>query len=266
MSSYIKNAGLKFTRTPTRRKATKGIVLHHAAAQQASPQQIHNWHLQRGWIGAGYNIYIRKDGSVWELRPIWSIGAHAGSKVTGVGLTNNSETIGICFEGYYHPRPNGSADKEMPKVQFDAGVRVIQDIMKEYPEIQYIRGHKEMPGAQTSCPGNYFPLEQFKQATNLQKEGDIMLLRKGSRGTEVRWLQETLNKLGFNCGSIDGIFGSKTETAVKAFQKSRGITVDGIVGPDTSNHLKAALQTQKISNADKKLAEAKKLAQKIIDL
>jgi len=35
MPDYIKNAGLKFTQTPTRRKVTKGIVIHHPAAKQA---------------------------------------------------------------------------------------------------------------------------------------------------------------------------------------------------------------------------------------
>src|SRR5690606_17765463 len=60
-----------------------------------------------------------------------------------------------------------------------------------------------------------------------------MMLRKGSRGTEVKKLQEQLNKLGYNCGKVDGIFGSRTESAVKAFQKDNGLVVDGIVGPKT---------------------------------
>lgn len=59
------------------------------------------------------------------------------------------------------------------------------------------------------------------------------LLRRGSRGEEVRMLQEALNALGFNCGAVDGIFGPKTEAAVKAFQRQYGLTVDGIVGPQT---------------------------------
>ena len=269
LSDYVKNVGLRFVYTPSRRKATKGIVLHHPAMYTATPEQIHQLHLNRGWIGAGYNFLVRKDGTVYELRPHWAVGAHAASKVSGVGVANNSETIGICFEGYFHPRGNGSFDKEMSKAQFDAGVRLIKDLIKEYPDIEYIRGHKEMPGTSTACPGKYFPLEEMKSAVKIQNGGKgDMLLKKGMKGTEVKELQQQLIDLGYilrNYGA-DGVFGNETERAVMAFQKDRGITVDGIVGPYTRNHLEAALQAQKVSDADKKLAEAKKLAQKILDL
>ncbi|MCI6586023.1 MAG: peptidoglycan-binding protein [Oscillibacter sp.] len=55
----------------------------------------------------------------------------------------------------------------------------------------------------------------------------------GSRGDAVRKLQELLNALGYDCGSVDGIFGSKTYAAVLAFQKANGLGADGIVGPLT---------------------------------
>lgn len=60
------------------------------------------------------------------------------------------------------------------------------------------------------------------------------MLKQGSKGDDVKTLQTRLNQLGFSCGAADGIFGSKTEAAVKAFQKSRGLVADGIVGPKTS--------------------------------
>jgi len=54
-----------------------------------------------------------------------------------------------------------------------------------------------------------------------------MLLRKGSKGKEVKELQEALG-IG-----ADGIFGSGTEAAVKKFQKENGLVADGIVGSRT---------------------------------
>ena len=60
-------------------------------------------------------------------------------------------------------------------------------------------------------------------------------LKKGSVGECVYMLQEKLNILGFECGNPDGIFGSKTRDAVKAYQKSKKMTVDGIVGIKTWN-------------------------------
>ena len=58
-------------------------------------------------------------------------------------------------------------------------------------------------------------------------------LRYGSRGPDVRRLQSLLKDAGFDPGAIDGIFGNKTQNAVIAFQKSKNLTPDGIVGVRT---------------------------------
>lgn len=58
-------------------------------------------------------------------------------------------------------------------------------------------------------------------------------LRNGSRGPEVAELQRLLIAHGFNPGAVDGIFGNQTEAAVRAFQRSRNLVVDGIVGVQT---------------------------------
>lgn len=58
-------------------------------------------------------------------------------------------------------------------------------------------------------------------------------LREGSRGSAVVTLQQKLKAAGFNPGAADGDFGPKTKAAVIAFQKSRHLVADGIVGPKT---------------------------------
>jgi len=62
---------------------------------------------------------------------------------------------------------------------------------------------------------------------------NMQTVKKGSRGTQVRVLQWRLNELGYNCGTIDGIFGAKSEKAVKEYQQANGLTADGIVGKAT---------------------------------
>lgn len=59
------------------------------------------------------------------------------------------------------------------------------------------------------------------------------LSKYGSRGTEVRTIQEKLKRWGYYSGSVDGIYGSQTVSAVKNFQKKNGLTVDGIAGTQT---------------------------------
>lgn len=58
-------------------------------------------------------------------------------------------------------------------------------------------------------------------------------IRQGSRGGHVTNAQQRLRDHGFSPGPIDGIFGPKTATATRNFQRSRGLTVDAIIGPKT---------------------------------
>lgn len=55
-------------------------------------------------------------------------------------------------------------------------------------------------------------------------------LRIGSRGASVTQAQQLLRNAGFDPGPIDGIFGSRTQAAVIAFQRSRNLVPDGIIG------------------------------------
>jgi g-D-glutamyl-meso-diaminopimelate peptidase len=56
---------------------------------------------------------------------------------------------------------------------------------------------------------------------------------RGSKGPNVKLIQSLLNKIGYNAGLIDGIFGVMTQQAVMAFQRNNGLVPDGIVGPAT---------------------------------
>lgn len=75
------------------------------------------------------------------------------------------------------------------------------------------------------------------------KPSDLLpILRKGSKGEYVQLLQTKLLMLGYDLGSygVDGDFGSKTQAAVKAFQKDRGLNADGVVGAKTWEVLEGA--------------------------
>ena len=67
-------------------------------------------------------------------------------------------------------------------------------------------------------------------------------IREGSRGEDVKRLQTLLNNEGYSL-DVDGIFGDKTQSAVRQYQRSQGLDVDGIVGSNTWSSLTAPAQS-----------------------
>jgi len=89
------------------------------------------------------------------------------------------------------------------------------------------------PGSETAAP----------QPTVTSAPAQSSVLKKGDRGDAVTALQEKLIALGYLSGKADGIFGSSTSSAVKAFQRDHGLTADGDAGASTLAALESALAT-----------------------
>ncbi len=72
-------------------------------------------------------------------------------------------------------------------------------------------------------------------------------LRKGSKGSEVAALQSALISMGFNVGSkgADGVFGAKTQAALKKYQRSQGIKANGVLGSKTQTALNGGSKKKK---------------------
>lgn len=62
---------------------------------------------------------------------------------------------------------------------------------------------------------------------------ETAVLRQGSKGSEVKEVQRRLKNWGYYKGSVDGVFGAGTKSAVIAFQKKNGLKADGVVGKAT---------------------------------
>lgn len=76
--------------------------------------------------------------------------------------------------------------------------------------------------------------------TETKEEGyemNMRTMRKGDKGEDVRALQILLKGRGYNCGTADGVFGSNTDSKVRAYQKAKGLEVDGVAGPATLGSL-----------------------------
>lgn len=74
-------------------------------------------------------------------------------------------------------------------------------------------------------------------SSSTENEDDGSTLRSGSRGPAVKNLQNRLKQLGYYSGSIDGVYGSGTIKAIRAFQQRNRLTVDGVAGPSTQKVL-----------------------------
>jgi len=67
----------------------------------------------------------------------------------------------------------------------------------------------------------------------LFQSAEAVAYKQGSTGQTVREIQQKLTNWGYYNYSIDGIYGSRTVTAVKKFQRNNGLTVDGVCGANT---------------------------------
>ncbi len=240
----INNANLEFGKLSKRKKTTL-LVMHHAAGN-GPVTQIHDYHRSKGWSGIGYHFYVRKDGSVWQGRPIDTVGAHT--------VDFNSLSVGVCFEGNFET-------EQMPAVQISAGAELIAHIRKLYPSIIDVRGHGELRN--TACPGKNFPMATMLNAAETPaivtvKQFQLAAIADGFKfpeyGADGLWGSESESvakkaickkRLTYKYRNltrliqkaveveVDGKFGNDTKNAVITYQKAHGLYADGIVGLNT---------------------------------
>ena len=217
----IINTNLNFKQMDTR-SSTKRIILHHAAAKKCSAEDIHRWHLNNGWSGAGYHFLVRKDGTIYRLRPEDKVGAHAYGA--------NYDSLGICFEGDY-------MEEDMPAEQIKAGQELVTYLKHKY-NITTVQKHKDV--CATSCPGDKFP---FDEIANSEASNEIISQpQKNENKGNVARIQAILNdKYGLSI-AVDNIYGNETKKSlVKGLQTElnkqfgSNLAVDGIFGTNTYN-------------------------------
>lgn len=75
-------------------------------------------------------------------------------------------------------------------------------------------------------------------------------VKVGSRGTVVKTIQTKLKRWGYYTGSVDGVFGAKTKSAVQLFQRKNGLTADGIVGNATAKAMGVTLSGSTTSSSN----------------
>lgn len=178
-------SGLKFGNLQ-KRTDTKYLVLHHADATKCTVQDVHKWHLNKGYSGIGYHFFVSKKGEIYEGRPIESVGAHC------YGF--NKCSIGICAEGDF-------TKDIMPDIQKKAINEILLYLKNIYPKAE-IKGHKELTA--TACPAPNFPLEELKKVHKVDyietpQDAIAILVKKGIINTPDIWYNGTWTDKDFKC-------------------------------------------------------------------
>ena len=131
------------------------LTLHHAAGfsaenleegkeQMRAIQDLHQF--VRGWSDIGYHFVVDKAGNIYQGRPETVIGAHV--------LNNNTGNIGVCVLGCYHP-PELYCGDWLTEATTNSLISLYAWISGEYNyDPNVLRGHRDYPYNQTSCPGN----------------------------------------------------------------------------------------------------------------
>lgn len=139
------------------------IVIHHAEVAICTAQQVHGWHINRGWKGMAYHYFVRKDGSIFRGRQENQRGGHLLS-------AENNNTLGICLEGNY------DKEKVVPEAQIQALIWLCSDIETRW-KIKAYRKHADYKSAKNVhklCPGVYFPWDKFISEVELNRNKAII--------------------------------------------------------------------------------------------
>ena len=201
------------------------------------PRNIEAIHLANGWAGIGYNFAVDLDGTVYEGRGWDGVGSQCpGFNRSGVGVY-------VAVGGDQVPtqaalRSVRALRDELVSLRGGAGVREM--------------GHKD--GVATSCPGTFLyrwvhggmpltggggmtaPINTGGGRSLVPYPGHVHHLT-GPDDHHVEQIQKRITQLGYPL-TADSAFGPRTDAGVRWFQRLKGLTVDGRVGPKTWAALK----------------------------
>ncbi len=209
-------------------RAVDRVFLHCSASDNVDHDNVatmRKWHKERGWNDVGYHLFIRKNGQLEAGRSLeQSPAAQKG---------NNRGTIAICLHGL--------DEDKFTEAQFDTLRSLCVVINNAYGGDLTFHGHREV--ASKACPvfdyKAILKLDRFGRLgltgaavqdlvdTDTREPDKMPTLRRGSRGPAVALLQKQLLL------KDDGIFGPRTEDAVREFQSANGLGRDGVVGAAT---------------------------------
>ena len=237
----------------------KWIVIHYLGVPNAD-----NPNLYGGGYGGHYNI--TRNGEIYKAAdPKTAVVWHCGGGLQGPNghqyykLCTNYNSIGIengvCYTDPSEKNPSPSSDKwYFTTATQKSLIFLVSKLMDEFNiDINHVIRHYDVTGK--ICPNPYVKNNKLKTSwTWTEFKNKLLKYRNTKSDTKItivddsisastnkstKEMQQMLIKLGYDCGAAgaDGIFGTNTKKAIKAFQKDNQLTIDGIYGPKTEKAL-----------------------------
>ena len=148
------------------------IVVHHTNNSD-SISENEKKQKSRGYAALGYHFFIRKQGDVYEGRPIEIMGSHAGQGIKS-GPLNDPDwgAIGIVLQGDYHHSDDWIYSDDTPEKQFATLKKLICALRSKY-NIHKLLMHKEVirSGKATVCPGDHLAKQVKALRSRLKMTG-----------------------------------------------------------------------------------------------
>lgn len=131
----------------------------------------------------------------------------------------------------------------------EEGMQVwIHESAKSDPELRYAIQPGKL-NRDTMLPRTTPPPPTYSYDGTQTPQGEMRSLSVGKEGQDVYWLQVKLKELGFYTGTATGQYREGTERAVNAYQRARGLTIDGRAGVQTLTYLYKEVQAANITPA-----------------
>ena len=229
--------------TPLRASRVRGVVIHHTGVKNAlgglsAVLSAERHHIDtRGWNAIAYNWLVdASTGRIFEGRGMEYVG--------GATKGWNSRSVSVCMIGWGDDQPS---DMALASIRL-----LVQKVQDRYGD-GWVKTHRMFKS--TRCPGEWLgnwvengmdstpsivspslmdQIKMYIDALYEQVKSKPLSRWRRSKGEAVREVQKKLLEKGFNCGTADGVFGRRTQSAVKAFQRTQGfLKADGVVGRNT---------------------------------
>ncbi|MCY1705222.1 peptidoglycan recognition protein family protein [Pannonibacter sp. SL95] len=220
------------------------IIVHCTATPEGRPvsvAEIDAWHRARGWSGIGYHRVIDITGARLAGRPLSAVGAHCAG--------HNDGTIGVVYVGGLAADGRTPKDTRTPAQRRALAAELME--LRDRFNIRKISGHNEY--AAKACPSfdasaEYDHLFEGRErlfkpiVDHLLQRGDAGQFAQSWRDQLITW-RENRNQPSplLSSQDPDDLFGHAVEAETLAFQRERQIVADGVVGPQTRNEMRLAL-------------------------